>query len=192
MIPKCQHRSPPLGALVILDPIEAYYCSLSPGEQPDFDLLTVAKESHALRSIYPVIDNNQKVESVLDPGCQIVTMSETVCHQLGISYDPEVILHMLSTNGSIDNLLGLARNIPFSISGLTFYMQVHVIRSPAYEILLGQPFDVLTQSIVRNFANAEQTITIHDLNTHHTVTIPTSPCHSTRNQHDKEVMGFHE
>ena len=136
-IPKCQHHSPPPGALVIPDPIEAYYHSLSPGEQPDFDLLTVAKESHALRSIYPLIDNSQKVESVLDPGCQIVTMSETVCHRLSISYDPEVILHMLSTNGSVDNSLGLACNIPFSISGLTFYMQVHIIRSPAYEILLG-------------------------------------------------------
>jgi len=136
-IPKCQHRSPPPSALIIPDPIEAYYRSLSPGQQPDFDLLTVAKESHALQSIYPLVDNSQKVESVLDLGCQIVVMSETVCHQLGISYDPEVILHMLSANGAIDNSLGLARNVPFSISGLTFYMQVHIIRSPAYEILLG-------------------------------------------------------
>ena len=46
--------------------------------------------------------------------------------------------------------------------------------------------------MVRNFANAEQTITIHDPNTYCTVTIPTSPRCSTRNQHDEEVMGFHE
>jgi hypothetical protein len=165
---------------------------LSPGEQPDFELLTVAKESHALRSIYPLVDNSQKVESVLDPGYQIVTMSETVCHRLGINYDPEVILHMLSANGAVDSSLGLARNVPFTIGNLTFYMQVHVIRSPAYEILLGRPFDVLTQSIVRNFANAAQTITIHDPNTHRTVTIPTSSRRSTRNQHDEEIMGFRD
>ena len=191
-IPKCQHRSPPPGALIIPDPIEAYYRSLSPGEQPNFELLTVAKESLALRSIYPLVDNNQKVESVLDPGCQIIAMSETVCHRLGVSYDPEVILHMLSANGAVDSSLGLARNVPFTIGNLTFYMQVHVIRSPAYEILLGRPFDVLTQSIVRNFANEDQTITVHDPNTCRTITIPTSPRRSSRTKHDEEIMGFRE
>ena len=191
-IPNCQHRSPPPGALIIPDPIEAYYRGLSPGEQPDVEFLTVAKESHALRSIYPLIDNYQKVESILDPGCQIVAMSESVCHRLSISYDPDIILHMLSANRSVDCSLGLACNIPFTIGSLTFYMQVHIIRSPAYEILLGRPFDVLTQSIMRNFSNSDQTITIHDPNTRCTVTIPTTPRRSSRTQQDEEIMGFRE
>lgn len=97
---------------------------------------------------------------------------------------------MLSANSAVDSLLGLTHNVPFTISHLTFYMQVHVIRSPAYQILLGCPFDVLTQSIVCNFANEDQTITVHDPNTHHTIMIPTSPSHSLHTQHDEKIMGF--
>ena len=187
-----QHRSPPPGATVISDPIENYYRGLAPGEEPDMEYLTVAKESHALRSIFPLIDNNQKIECVLDPGCQIVAMSENIAHRLGIGYDPDIILRMLSANGTVDSSLGLARNVPFTLSGLTFYMQVHVIRSPAYEILLGRPFDVLTQSVVRNFANAEQTITVHDPNTSRTFTLPTMSRRLPRRIDDEDVMGFRE
>jgi hypothetical protein len=71
-------------------------------------------------------------------------------------------------------------------------MQVHVIRSPAYEILLGRPFDVLTQSVVRNFANAEQTITVHDPNTSRTFTLPTMSRRLPRRIDDEDVMGFRE
>ena len=67
---------------------------------------------------------------------------------------------MQSANSNIDCSLGLTHNIPFVIGNLTLYMQVHVIRSPAYDILLGRLFDVLTESVVRNFRNENQTITI--------------------------------
>ncbi len=48
---------------------------------------------------------------------------------------------------------------------ITLYLQVHVIRQSAYDILLGRLFDTLTQSIIRNYADENQTITIHDPNT---------------------------
>jgi hypothetical protein len=80
---------------------------------------------------------------------------------------------MQSVNGAVNPSLGLAYNVPFFISDLMFYMQVHVIRGPAYDILLGQPFDVLTKSIIQNFCNEDQTITIHDPNSSRVVTLPT-------------------
>jgi hypothetical protein len=46
------------------------------------------------------------------------------------------------------------------------------------------------QSIVQNFTNAEQTITVHDPNTHCTVTMLTIPCHLPHQKDDEEVMGF--
>jgi hypothetical protein len=115
-----------------------------------------------------------KVEAILDPGCQIVAMSEDVCHELALPYDPTIVLHMQSANGTVDPSLGLARNVPFLVGDLTLYMQVHVIRNPAYDILLGRPFDVLTESVVRNFRNEDQTITIHDPNSDRVVTLPTT------------------
>lgn len=169
------HRSPPEGSTIIQDPIEMYFRSLGPGENPDPNRIIVAKESSALRSVFAIVDNSQKVECILDPGCQIVAMSEEVCHDLSLVYDPTIKLNMQSANGTVDQSLGLARHVPFLIGGLTFYMQVHIIRSPAYDILLGRPFDILTRSIVQNFANEDQTITIFDPNTSRTVTVPTIP-----------------
>jgi hypothetical protein len=42
-----------------------------------------------------------------------------------------------------------------------------------YHILLGRPFNVLTESIIKNYANSDQTITICDPNTGKVTTIPT-------------------
>ena len=102
-------------------------------------------------------------------------MSEATCNELGLAYDPSIILNMESANGNINPSLGLARNVPFQIAKLTFYLQVHIIHSPAYDVLLGRPFDILTESIVRNFTNEDQTITIRDPNTGIRATIPTLP-----------------
>ena len=163
----------PIDAAIAGDPYDDYYRTLPVGQAPDRTKLVVAKESYALRAVVPLVNNHSKVESILDPGCQIIAMSGDVCHELALTYDPSVILHMESANGSVDPSLGLARNVPFLIGSITVYLQVHVIRSPAYDILLGRPFDVLTESIVRNFKNEDQTITLHDPNSGQVTTIPT-------------------
>ena len=172
-IPHSQHRVPPDGALVIPDPIEAYVRSLPPGTSPDPDRLVVACENSAVRSIFALVDNNRRKECILDSGCQVVTISKAVSHELAIAYDPTFRISMQSANGELDMSLGLARNVPFKIGPVTFYMQAHVIDSNAYDVLLGRPFDVLTESVIRNFANEDQTITIHDPNTGQHVTVPT-------------------
>ncbi|KAF9060907.1 hypothetical protein BDP27DRAFT_1236041, partial [Rhodocollybia butyracea] len=53
--------------------------------------------------------------------------------------------------------------------------QVHIVPSPAYDVLIGHPFEVLTQAIIRNFLSGDQHYTITDLNTFKSVTIPTIP-----------------
>jgi hypothetical protein len=169
------YRIPPEGSIIIEDPIEVYYTSLEPGEIPDPERLKVAMESVSVRSVYALVDTTQKKECILDPGCQIIAMSEDTCFDLGLPFDPSIILNMESANGTINQSLGLARNVPFQIGHITFYLQVHVIRSPAYDILLGRPFDILTESIIRNFSNEDQTITIRDPNSGRRVTVPTFP-----------------
>jgi hypothetical protein len=100
-------------------------------------------------------------------------MSEEVGNALALPYDPTIRLNMVSANGGVDQSLGLARNVPFAVGDITLYLQVHVLRAPAYDILLGRPFDVLTRSVIRNFANEDQTVTILDPNTGKRATIPT-------------------
>lgn len=169
----------PDGSVTISDPVETYYRSLPPGFDPIEEALTVSLESSAIRSILAFVDNRHRMECILDPGCQVITMSAIKCHDLGLAYDPSIRLNMQSANGNCNLSLGLARNVPFLIESFTFYLQVHIIQSPAYEVLLGRPFDILTESVVRNYGNEDQTITITDPNTHKRLTVPTLP-RSTR------------
>ena len=133
----------------------------------------VTAESDALWAILPLIDGQEHVEAILDPGCQIIAMSKEVCNALALAYDPMVRLNMVSANRGIDQSLRLARNVVFLVGDLTLYLQVHILQSPTYDILLGRPFDTLTQSVVRNYRDENQTITIKDPNTGRSATVPT-------------------
>lgn len=126
-----------------------------------------------MRSIVGLVDNKEFVEAIIDPGSQITAMSEDVCHALHLPYDPTIVVNMQSANGEVDKSLGLVRNVPFCVADIVLYLQVHVIRNAAYDILLGRPFDVLTRSVVKNFSNAEQTLTIVCPNTDRVATVPT-------------------
>jgi predicted aspartyl protease len=60
------------------------------------------KHLHSLRSIMALVDNQIKVKCIVDPGSQIIAMSEKICHRLGLHYDPTVQLNMQSANAIID------------------------------------------------------------------------------------------
>jgi len=129
-----------------------YLWSFWPGQE--HIKLMVAKGSHTLQSIIMKVD----------PGSQIIAMSEAVCHNLALIYNPTIQLNMQSANGEIDQSLGLVRNVPCQIGTITLYLQMHVICDPAYHTLLGRLFEMVTESVVRNFRNEDQTITIKNPN----------------------------
>ncbi|KAG6898944.1 hypothetical protein C0995_007669, partial [Termitomyces sp. Mi166 len=151
----------PKGTVGAVDPVEAFY-SHWPLEH--HASLCIAKDTDSLRAIMAVINGKEEVECIVDSGSQIVSMSEEIAHHLGLVYDPTVVFNMQSTNGAIDQSRGLARNVPCTIAGLTIYLQVHVISQPAYDILLGKPFNVLTHSIVRTLSTNETVIMITNPN----------------------------
>jgi hypothetical protein len=172
--------------LVVPDLAETFYFIQGPDLKTK---LRVARESHSLRAMTMTLDRKAEVSCVVDPGCSVISMSDAVSHQLGIMYDPSIRIEMEAANGEVDLSLGLARNVPFSVGEITLFFQVHVIRSPAYDVLLGRPFDVLTESVVKNFRNEEQTITIHDPNSERVVTVPTiprAPPHYTQLRRDQD------
>jgi hypothetical protein len=123
------------GSIIVPDPYETYISSLEPGQimQP----FIIAKESHGIRSIYMNINGKRNIESVVDPGSSIIAMSEDVCHELGLVYDPKICLPMQSANGGIDETLGLAHNVPCDLGLIILYMQIHIVHDPTYNILLG-------------------------------------------------------
>ena len=174
LTPALSNAEPPPGAIIIEDPYEVYLCTTP--EDCSSDCLTIAKESSALHTILLLINHNQYAESVLDPGSQVIAMSEAVCHALALIYNPRIRLCMQSANREVGETLGLACNILILVGDIMLYVQFHIVRNPAYNVLLGRPFDILVESIVRNYSNEDQTITIHDLNSGRIVTVPTFLC----------------
>ena len=173
LTPALSNAEPLPRAIIIEDPYEVYLCTAP--EDHSSDCLTIAKESSALRTILPLINHNQFVESVLNPSSQVIAMSEAACHALALIYDPHIHLCMQSANREVDETLGLARNVPILVRDITLYVQFHIVRNPAYDILLSRPFDILVKSIVRNYSNEDQTITIHNPNSGRIATVPTFP-----------------
>lgn len=136
--------------------------------------VVVAAESESLRTITPRVNGDHPVQSILDPGCQIVAMSKAVWNALKMSLNPNYRISVQSANGTKDPSLGLVENLPFTFGGITVLFQVHVLENPAYDILLGRPFDVVCQTMIKNFANGDTHITITDLNNpRNSATFPT-------------------
>ena len=80
---------------------------------------------------------------------------------------------MQSANGSLSRTCGLAKNIPFTLGGVTVLLQVHVMDAAPYTVLLGQPFDTITESRIVNNKEGNQTVCITCLNTGTKIAIPT-------------------
>jgi hypothetical protein len=153
------------GSVVVSDPVMQYLNTFAPGEQPKSVVVKVAAESLALRTVYPLINGVGEVESLLDGGSQIVSMSRVVATALQVTWDPDITVHMESANKTLEKTLGLAKNVPFVFGPITVYLQVHVIEKVSYKVLLGRPFDTITESEVKNSKDGSQTLTLTDLNT---------------------------
>jgi hypothetical protein len=133
----------------------------------------IGVDSASLRVVYPLIQGNAQAESILDGGSQIVSMSLATAIELGLIWDPDINIFMQSANGQVEKTVGLARNVPFRFGDITVYLQVHVIRDPAYKVLLGRPFDILTASNVQNQRDGGQILTLTDPATRKRCTLPT-------------------
>ena len=160
-----------LGGMVAGDPVLQYMHFLPPGETPQ--PLYTATESASLRVVFPTINGGERVECVVDSGSQIVSMALKLAERLGIIWDPDVRIHMQSAGGEMKRSAGLARNVPFLFGDIPVYLQVHIIDQPAYDVLLGRPFDVLTESHVKNTTTGTQTLTIRDPASARRCVIPT-------------------
>ena len=115
--------------------------------------------------VYPLIDRVSEVESLLDSGSQIILMARNVAKNLEVNWDSDITIEIESAKQSVEKTLGLVKNVPFTCRGIMVYLQVHIISSPAYKVLLGWLFDIITESLVKNEKDSGQTLTLTDLNT---------------------------
>lgn len=96
-------------------------------------------------------------------------------NEVGIHYNPEIHIPVQIANGGINPTRGSASNVPFTFGDITLHLQVHIVETTVYDVLLGRPFDVLTRSSIQNAEDESQTFTITDPNAEQRVAIPTHP-----------------
>ena len=82
-------------------------------------------------------------------------------------------IQLQSTNGSLSRTCGLAKNVPFTLGDVTVLLQAHVMDVVLYKILLGRPFDIITENTIVNNREGNQTINITCPNTGTRAAIPT-------------------
>ena len=173
----------------VSDPYEDYVKSVE--GQPMPARFKVAPESKQLKVVEPLINGKVKAESILDGGSMIVTMSEVVAREADLNWNPDIVIQVESANQSVDTSLGLAENVPFRIGSIVVYLQVHIIRNAAYDVLLGRPFDCITQLVVQNSRDGAQLITLTDPNDgNRRLTVPTQERRARYLQRESPVQGF--
>ncbi|KAE9399650.1 hypothetical protein BT96DRAFT_820376, partial [Gymnopus androsaceus JB14] len=138
------------------------------------DMLTTMIELSSIQGINALV-GECAVHCVADSGCSIVAMSDATSNALGLSFNPQCRILLQSVNSKTDWTLGIAKDIPFYFNNIIAFLQVHVIDSPTYDVLLGCPFEVLTQAHVQNFLSGNQHYMLTDPNTDKVVMIPTIP-----------------
>ena len=170
----------PEGAVTISDPYLQYLESLGPNETPkqvyvEPRQVFVAQDAADLRTVYPQVNQQGRVECVMDSGSQIVSMSLEQALASKLFWDPDITIFMQSANRTLEKSVGLAKNVPFKFGEITVYLQVHIIRGPAYKALLGRPFEILTECQINNNRDESQTVTLKDPNTGRRCTMATFP-----------------
>lgn len=164
----------PIGGIVVHDAVEQFI-NLTGGQYTGpFHMRAgnIAPENADLRTFWPMINRNGKKESLIDGGSQIASISLKAALELGIAYDPSFKITMESADKGRTSTLGLARNIPFDFEGIVYYLQLHVLEDPAYEVLLGRPFEVVSNLVITNLANGNAVGTLTDNTNGKKLTIP--------------------
>ena len=87
-----------------------------------------------LRVVPAMINDVGKEEVLLNNSLQILSITKKVAATNKVSWDPSLSIQMQSANRSLSRTCGLARNIPFTLEGVTVLLQVHVRGQPYFHL----------------------------------------------------------
>ncbi|KAG9227279.1 hypothetical protein CCMSSC00406_0004182 [Pleurotus cornucopiae] len=136
--------------------------------------LVSANDMESLRVVTLKLEDTHFVSCILDSGSQIISMRRAIWEALAIPLDLDKGLVMESANLTTNKTLGLARNIKASIGELDFYLQIQVVESAPYDILLGRPFHCLLSAVTQDYPDGRQDISLRDPNSNLRISVPTT------------------
>ncbi|KAJ2912850.1 hypothetical protein MD484_g7577, partial [Candolleomyces efflorescens] len=135
--------------------------------------IIVANHTESLRTIEVNLEDRLKVHAILDEGSQIIGLRRELWERLHIPVRSDHVMTMEAANSSKNRTTGLLPNLKVSVGQCNFYLQVQVIDSASYDMLLGRPFHTLAQALIKHFRNGDALITLTDPNTDAVITVPT-------------------
>jgi len=142
----------------VADPVLQFLEKLRPEEQ-DCHVFTLeekekleksAPDMAHLRVVPAIVNRIGEKEVLLDSSSQIVSMTKRVAAANEVTWDPNLSIQIQSANGSLSRTCGLARNVPFTLGGVTVLLQVHIMEEVPYTVLMGRPFDSIMESRIIN------------------------------------------
>lgn len=140
-----------------------------------YDQSSVASQSLPLRIVHLTFAHGIEPECILDSGAQIVAMRKDIWEQLGVPLAPHKAMSMESANAETNMTMGLIENLPVKIGSVTLFLQVHVIESAPFEVLLGRPFYDVASCADISKSGGHHKLHINDPKTGEPLVIPTQP-----------------
>jgi hypothetical protein len=93
---------------------------------------------------------------------------------------------METADGSVNSTIGVLENIPVTVGGIQYNLQLQVVDKAPFDLLLGRPFSALAETTVRNEADGSQALTLRHPSTGKAVQISTHKRQAKR----QAVAGF--
>ena len=119
------------------------------------------------------LKNNVNVEGILDEGFQIIAIRRDIWERTGEALCSDYKMVVESPNSTTNSTMGVINDLKITIGGYDFYVQAQVIKNAPYELLLGQPFSILTKANNKNFKDGSSHLTTVDPNSKAQISIPT-------------------
>lgn len=138
--------------------------------------LLIVQPTVKLCTIPVKLEENVEVEAILDNGSQVISIHQDVWKRLRSPIHTNQAITMESANGSHDRMMGLLLNLWVVINKCDFYLQVQVIESTLFRMLLRCSFFTLAQASTQHFFPGNFYITLLDPNSAKLVILPICPC----------------
>ena len=103
-----------------------------------------AAPSLPLRVVFPVFAPGVEPECILDGGAQIVVMRKDIWEKLRAPITSSKFMTIESASSGKTTSLGLVEDHPVRLGPITVYLQIQVVDSAPFEVLLGRPFFDIT------------------------------------------------
>lgn len=138
--------------------VETFYDAVDEEE-----ISRVAVHFMALRTVHTEV-GGRTVQALLDDGSTVCIMSKQFWERLPKAHPMDLtrILHMETADGNVHTSQGVLENLPVTIGGIKYLLQVQVVDKAPFEFLLGRPFSAVAQTTVINDSDGNQTLVLRD------------------------------